>query len=92
MQYKEEKKKLKTVMWGSEPVVWGSESMMWGSEVSFANNGVRRSEMWGSPSLPRTALGLDHNKDPYPSVQAEDWIHKFCFAYVNLRMLLYVFS
>ena len=22
--------------------------MVWGSEVNFANNGIRRSEMWGS--------------------------------------------
>ena len=58
------KKKLETVMWGSEPVVWGSEPLMWGSEllmwgseVSFANNFVRRSEMWGSwpPSPPTLA-------------------------------------
>ena len=39
-------------MWGSKPLMWGSEPLMWGLEVSFANNGVRRSEMWGSPSLP----------------------------------------
>ena len=37
---------------GFGAAMWGSEPLMWGSEVSFANNGVRRSEMWGSPSLP----------------------------------------
>ena len=37
---------------GLGAAMWGSEPLMWGSEVSFANNGVRRSEMWGSPSLP----------------------------------------
>ena len=42
------------ILWGSEPVVWGSEPLVWGSEDNFANNGVRRSEMWGSwtPSPP----------------------------------------
>ena len=39
---------------GFGAAMWGSEPLMWGSEVSFANNGVRRSEMWGSPSLPHT--------------------------------------
>ena len=60
MHYKEKKKRetvkwgSELVVWGSEPVVWGLEPLMWGSEVSFANNGVRRSEMWGSwpPSPP----------------------------------------
>ena len=37
---------------GFGAAMWGSEPLIWGSEVSFANNGVRRSEMWGSPSLP----------------------------------------
>ena len=39
---------------GFGAAMWGSEPLMWGSEVSFANNGVRRSEMWGSwpPSPP----------------------------------------
>ena len=37
---------------GFGAAMWGSEPLMWGSEVSFANNRVRRSEMWGSPSLP----------------------------------------
>ena len=42
---------LETDMWGSEPLVWGSE-------VNFANNGVQRSEMWGSwPPSPPTLLG-----------------------------------
>ena len=37
---------------GFRAAMLGSEPLMWGLEVSFANNGVRRSEMWGSPSLP----------------------------------------
>ena len=59
------KKKLETsyVGFGASGVgfgaaMWGSEPLMWGSEVSFANNGVRRSEMWGSwpPSPPTLVL------------------------------------
>ena len=39
--------------------MWGSELLMWGSKVSFANNGVRRSGMWGSwPPSPPTLVEL----------------------------------
>ena len=55
-------------MWGSEPVVWGSEPLMWGSEVSFAKNRVRRSEMWGSPSLPRP----DRHEDMIQGLTSEE--------------------
>ena len=42
---------------GFGAAMWGSEPLMWGSEVSFANNGVQRSEMWGSwPLSPPTLL------------------------------------
>ena len=44
---------------GFGAAMWGSEPLMWGSEVSFANKGVRRSEMWGSPSLPRPTHSTD---------------------------------
>ena len=37
---------------GFRAAMLGSEPLMWGSEVSFVNNGVRRLEMLGSPSLP----------------------------------------
>ena len=51
-------------MWGLEPVVWGSEQLIrgleplvWGLEVNFSNNGIRRSEMWGSwPPSPSTLV------------------------------------
>ena len=44
---------------GFGAAMWGSEPLMWGSEVSFANNGVRRSEMWGSwPPSPPTLIPL----------------------------------
>ena len=50
---------LEKVMWGSEPLVWGLEPLVWGSEVNFANNGVWRSEMWGSwPVSPPTLATL----------------------------------
>ena len=52
MHYKEKKKKLETVKWGSEP-------LMWGSVVSFAKNGARKSEMWGSPSLPQSVRAVE---------------------------------
>ena len=43
---------------GFGAAMWGSEPLMLGSEVSFANNGVRRSEMWGSwPPSPPTLFG-----------------------------------
>ena len=43
---------------GFGAAMWGSEPLMWGSEVSFANNGVWRSEMWGSwPPSPPTLIG-----------------------------------
>ena len=44
---------------GFGAAMWGSELLMWGSEVSFANNGVRRSEMEGSwpPSPPTLGEG-----------------------------------
>ena len=38
------------VGFGASGVGFGAADV--GSEVSFANNGVWRSEMWGSPSLP----------------------------------------
>ena len=43
---------------GFGAAMWGSKPLMWGSEVSFANNGIRRSEMWGSwpPSPPTLAM------------------------------------
>ena len=42
---------------GFGAAMWGSGLLMCGSEVSFANNGVRRSEMWGSwPLSPPTLL------------------------------------
>ena len=35
---------------------------MWGSEVSFTNNGVRRSEMWGSwPPRDPTLLSVTYS-------------------------------
>ena len=44
---------------GFGAAMWGSEPLMCGSEVSLANNGVRRSEMWGSwPPSPPTLVGL----------------------------------
>ena len=47
------------VGFGASGVDFGAA--MWGSEVSFANNGVRRSEMWGSwPPSPPT---LDEYRD-----------------------------
>ena len=50
---------------GFVAAMWGSEPLMWGSEVSFAINGVRRSEMWGSPSLPHNIVIVvyDENKN-----------------------------
>ena len=41
----------------------GSEPLMRGSEVSFANNGVWRSEMWGSwpPSPPTLLVPILHS-------------------------------
>ena len=46
---------------GIGAAMWGSEPLMWGSEVSFANNGVRRSEMWGSwPPSPPTLGEVTH--------------------------------
>ena len=43
---------------GFGAAMWGLEPLMWGSEFSFANNGVRRSEMWGSwPPSPPTLSG-----------------------------------
>ena len=57
MHYKEKKKKLETVNVGFGASGVGFEAAMWGSEVSFANNGVRRSEMWGSwPPSPPTLI------------------------------------
>ena len=62
MHYKEKKLETSYVGFGASGVgfgaaMWGSEPLMWGSEVSFANNGVRRSEMWGSwPLSPPTLL------------------------------------
>ena len=42
----------------------GFGAAMWGSEVSFANNGVRRSEMWGSwPPSPPTLVAME--RKPY---------------------------
>ena len=44
---------------GFGAAMWGSEPLIWGSEVSFANNGVRRLEMWGSwPQSPPTLVPL----------------------------------
>ena len=65
MHYKEKKRNWRLyVGFGASGVgfgaaMWGSEPLMWGSEVSFANNGFRRSEMWGSwpPSPPTLVLG-----------------------------------
>ena len=49
---------------GFGAAMWGSEPLMWGLEVSFANNGVRRSEMWGSwpPSLPTLVSGISKTR------------------------------
>ena len=58
MHYKEKKETADSYV-GFGAAMWGSELLMWGSEVSFANNGVRRSEMWGSwPPSPPTLPGL----------------------------------
>ena len=48
---------------GFGATMWGSEPLMWGSDVSFANNGVRRTEMWGSwPLSPLTLICLEAQK------------------------------
>ena len=67
MHYKEEKKETRDsyVGFGASGVgfgaaMWGSEPLIWGSEVSFANNGVRRSEMWGSWPLSPPTLAQPH--------------------------------
>ena len=42
---------------GFGAAMWGLEPLMWGLEVSFANNGFRRSKMWGSwPPSPPTLV------------------------------------
>ena len=49
-------------MLGSDLLVWGLEPLVWGSEVNFSNNGVWRSEMWGSwPVSPPTLATLVKN-------------------------------
>ena len=62
MHYKEKKETADSfVGFGASGVgfgaaMWGLEPLMWVSEVSFANNGVRRSEMWGSWPLSPPSL------------------------------------
>ena len=87
---KKKTKKLETDIWCSEPVVWGSETLMWGSEplmwgseVSFANNGVRRSEIGahGRWALPLSQRSMCRNVESSKKWQWQPcWIISLIFS------------
>ena len=72
---------------GFVAALWGSEPLMWGSEVSFAINGVCRSEMWGSPSLPHNIVIVVYDEqkllDQYGTIQRRSWGREWAYQQVK---------
>ena len=64
---------------GFGDALWGSERLMWGSEVSYANNRVRRLEMWGlmaaDPSHPRRIVPTQDFSD-FSVLRTVYYMHK----------------